>query len=133
MYKEVRSRVRVGDEYRNSFDVRVGVHQGFVLSPLLFVIVLEALSRELRTGCLWKISYADDLMVSAQSMDELLVNLRTWRSEMEKKGFRVNMGKTTLMVSGSSLDVLRKSGKYLCSVCQAGVGRNAIQYGGCRQ
>ena len=25
MYKEVRSRVRVGDEYSNSFDVRIGV------------------------------------------------------------------------------------------------------------
>ena len=51
MYKEV----RVGDEYSNSFDVRVGVHQGSVLSPLLFVIVLEALSMELRTGCSWEI------------------------------------------------------------------------------
>ena len=103
MYKKVRSRVRVGDEYSNSFDVRVGVHQGSVLSPLLFLIVLEALSMELRTGCPWEILYADDLMVSAQSMDELLVKLRTWRSEMEKKGLKVNMGKTKLMVSGSNL------------------------------
>ena len=51
MYKEVRSRVGVGAEYSNSFYVRIGVHQGSVLSPLLFVIVLEALSIELRTGC----------------------------------------------------------------------------------
>ena len=51
MYKEVRSRLRVGDEYSNSFDVWVGVHQGSVLSPLLFVIVLEALSMELRKDC----------------------------------------------------------------------------------
>ena len=65
MYKEVRSRVRVGDEYSNSFDVQVGVHQGSVLSPLLFVIVLEALFMELRTGCPWEILYADDLMISA--------------------------------------------------------------------
>ena len=129
MYKEVRSRVRVGAEYSNSFDVRVGVHQGSVLSPLLFV--LEALSMELRTGCPWEILYADELMVSAQSMDELLVKWRTWRSEMEKKGLKVNMGKTKLMVSGSNYDVLRKSGKYPCGVCQAGVGRNAIQCGGC--
>ena len=69
--------MRVGDEYSNSFDVRVGVHQGSVLSPLLFVIVLKALSMELRTGCPWEILYADDLMVSVQSMDELLVKLRT--------------------------------------------------------
>ena len=133
MYKEMRSKVRVGDEYSNSFDVRVSVHQGSVLSSLLFVIVLEALSMELRTGCPWEILYADDLMVSTQSMDELLAKLRTWRSEMEKKGLRVNMGKTKLMVSGSNLDALRKSGKYLCGVCQAGVGRKAIQCGGCRQ
>ena len=66
-------------------------------------------------------------------MDELLVKLRTWRSEIEKKGLRVNMGKTKLMVSGLNLDVLRKSGKYPCGVCQAGMGRNAIQCGDCRQ
>ena len=133
MYKEVRSRVRVGDEYSNSFDVRVGVHQGSVLSKLLFVIVLETLSMELRKGCPWEILCADDLMVSAQSMDELLVKLRTWRSGMEKKGLKVNMGKTKLMVSGSNLDVLIKSGKYSCGVCQAGLGRNVIKCGGCRQ
>ena len=77
--------------------------------------------------------YADDLMVSAQSIDKLLAKLKTWRSEMEKRGLRVNIGKTKLMVSGSNLDVLRKSGKYPCGVCQEGVSRNAIQYGGCRQ
>ena len=46
MYKDVRSRVRVGDGYSEEFGVGVGVHQGSVLSPLLFIIVLEALSRE---------------------------------------------------------------------------------------
>ena len=71
MYKEVRRRVSVGDEYSKSSDARVGVHQGSVLSPLLFVIVLEALSIEFRTSCPWDILYANDLMVSAQSMDEL--------------------------------------------------------------
>ena len=32
------------------FEVKVGVHQGSVLSPLLFNIVLETLSREFREG-----------------------------------------------------------------------------------
>ena len=50
MYKDVRSRVRVGDGYSEEFGVGVGVHQGSVLSPLLFIIVLEALSMEFRTG-----------------------------------------------------------------------------------
>ena len=55
MYKDVRSRVRVGDGYSDEFGVGVGVQQGFVLSPLLFIIVLEALSREFRTCCPWKL------------------------------------------------------------------------------
>ena len=55
MYKDVRSRVRVGDGYSEEFGVGVGVHQGSVLSPLLFIIVLEALSREFRTGCPWEL------------------------------------------------------------------------------
>ena len=32
------------------FNVRVRVHQGSALSPLLFIVVLEALSREFREG-----------------------------------------------------------------------------------
>ena len=43
MYNNARSRVRVGSEYSEEFEVGVGVHQGSVLSPLLFIIVLEAL------------------------------------------------------------------------------------------
>ena len=48
MYNNARSRVRVGSEYNEEFEVGVGVHQGSVLSPLLFIIVLEALSRDFR-------------------------------------------------------------------------------------
>ena len=57
MYKDVRRRVRVGDGYSEEFGVGVGVHQGSVLSTLLFIIVLEALSREFRTGCPWELLY----------------------------------------------------------------------------
>ena len=87
MYKDVRSRVRVGDGYSEEFGVGVGVHQGSVLSPLLFIIVLEALSREFRTGCPWELLYADDLMISAESMEELLVKVQTWKTEMEKRAY----------------------------------------------
>ena len=134
MYKDVRSRVRVGDGYSEEFGVGEGVHQGSVLSPLLFIIVLEALSREFRTGCQWELLYAEDLMISAESMEELLVKVQTWKIEMEKKGLCVNMGKTKIMESGINLDVLKKSGKYPCGVCQSGVGSsNAIFCGDCKR
>ena len=95
--------------------------------------MLEALSREFRTGYPWELLYAEDLMISAKPMEELLVKVKIWKTEMEKKGLCVNMGKTKIMESGINQDVLKKSGKYL-SVCLTGVGStNSILYGGCER
>ena len=44
------------------FEIKVGVHQGSVLSLLLFIIVVEALSPEFRVGCPWEMFYGDDLV-----------------------------------------------------------------------
>ena len=75
--------------------------------------------------------YTDDIMISAESMEELLVKLKAWKSEMEKKGMRVNMEKTKTIVSGINLDLPEKSGKDSCGVCLTGVGSNSIFCGGC--
>ena len=45
-----------------AFNVKVGVHQGSVLSPLLFIIVL---SRKFREGLPMELLYADDLVLIA--------------------------------------------------------------------
>ena len=71
MYNNTRSRVRVNNTYSDEFGVKVGVHQGSVLSPLLFVIVLEALSCEFRIGTPWELLYADDLVISAETEEGL--------------------------------------------------------------
>ena len=64
MYANVRSSVRVGKGYSDEFEVKVGVHQGSVLSPLLFITVLEALSREFCSGVPWEDLYAMTLLSS---------------------------------------------------------------------
>ena len=40
LYDSAKKRVRVGSAYSKEFKVTVGVHQGSVLSPLLFAIVV---------------------------------------------------------------------------------------------
>ena len=62
MYANARSRVHVGEGYSEEFEAKVGVHQGSELSPLLFIIVLEALSRECCSGVPWEDLYANDLL-----------------------------------------------------------------------
>ena len=48
MYETLRSCVRVGKGLSDEFEVKVSVHHGLVLSrPLLFIIVLDTLSREM--------------------------------------------------------------------------------------
>ena len=132
MYANARSRVRVGEGYSEEFEVKVGVHQGSVLSPLLFIIVLEALSREFRSGVPWEDLYADDLVIIAESLEECVRRLLTWKEAMEKKGLRVNAGKTKIMICGTGLDLLQSSGEFPCAVCRTGVGSNSIFCNGCK-
>ena len=101
--------------------MKAGVHQGSVLSPLLFIIVLEALvSREFRCGVPWEDLYADDLVIIAESLEECVRRLLTWKEAMEEKGLRVNAGKTKIM------DLLQSSGEFPSAVCRTGVGSNSI-------
>ena len=108
------------------FEVKVGVHQGSILSPLLFTIVLEALSKEFREGLPWELLYADDLALMAESKAELLVKIERWKEGIEKKGLRVNIGKTKVMKCQCSSVQAVDTGKWPCGVCRKGVGMNSV-------
>ena len=83
MYANTRSCVLVGEGYSEEFEVKVSVHQGSVLSPLLFIIVLECLSQEFHSGVPWEDLYADDLVIIAESLEECVRRLLTWKEAME--------------------------------------------------
>jgi len=67
MYEDATTAVRINGRMSKGFRVNVGVHQGSVLSPLLFVIVLEALSRKFKGGLPLELLYADDLVLMAET------------------------------------------------------------------
>ena len=51
---------------------------------------------------------------------------------MEQKGLRVNSGKMKVMISKHKRNPQNKTGKFPCSVCLKGVGRNSILCPACK-
>src|SRR6184192_144646 len=79
------------------FEIKVGVHQGSVLSPLLFNIVMQAIADNFKKGLPWELLYADDLLLLADSRLELEKRLTEWMARLKEKGLRVNIGKAKVM------------------------------------
>ena len=92
----------------------------------------SSLCWRLLAGASWEDLYADDLVIIADSLEECVRRLSIWKEAMEKKGFRVNAGKTKVMICGTGLDLLQSSGEYPCAVCRTGVGNNSIYCNGCK-
>ena len=56
---------------------------------MLFVIVMEAISREFRVALPWELLFADDLAVIAESEEQLIKTINEWKDNVESKGMRV--------------------------------------------
>src|SRR6218665_1989779 len=48
MYDDARTSMRCGIDNTGTFKIRVGVHQGSCISPLLFIIVMDAILENVR-------------------------------------------------------------------------------------
>ena len=75
MYSGAKTVVRTVYRNNKGFEINVGMHQGSSLSPLLFAIVMEAISREFRVALPWKLLYADNLAVTAETEEKLIKTL----------------------------------------------------------
>ena len=73
-----RCNVRVSGTISDDFLVQEELHLCSVLCPLLFIIVLEALSREIRSGCPKELLYVDELTLKSDMLDSLREALH-WR------------------------------------------------------
>ena len=106
-------------------EVKVGVHQGSVLSPLLFAIVVDVITENARRDVVNKLLYADDLVIMSEDMEDLKERFWNWKDALESKGLKVNTRKTKLMVSGSEGE-LYKSKIDRCEVCGSRVMANFV-------
>ena len=83
LYDGAKTRVRVGSAYSEEFEIKVGVHQGSVLSPLLFAIVVDIITENARRGVANEILYANDLVLMSKSIENSKERFWNWKDALE--------------------------------------------------
>ena len=87
------TRVRVDSELSKEIEVKVGMHQGSVLSPFIFAVVVDVVTEFAREGALSELLYAEDLVLMSETIEGLRVMFLEWKEAFESKGLKVNLGK----------------------------------------
>jgi hypothetical protein len=67
MYDNVVTIVRTSDKDTNDFSINIGLHQGSALSPYLFALVMDDVTRDIQNGIPWCMLFADDVVLVDES------------------------------------------------------------------
>ena len=106
LYYDQTAAVRVGDELADWVEIKRGVRQGCVMSPLLFSLYGEIIMREIADlggvsvggKNINNIRYADDTVLIADSEEKLQRLVERVDAAGEEMGLRINRKKTECMV-----------------------------------
>ena len=132
LYQNTRSRVKTVAGVSEEFEINVVVNQGSAMIPLLFIIVMEGATKKCRKGGSWELLYADELVLRAQTREEVIEMFKRWKGGMEKRGLKINISKTKYLVTAREAKEKVKSGKWPCGCCGKGVGVNSIKCDECK-
>ncbi|CAF3333272.1 unnamed protein product [Rotaria sp. Silwood2] len=106
LYKNCQSCVRINGSKSDYFQVQVGLRQGCVLSPLLFIVFMDKISRtstnptcmEIGNTKVDSLLFADDIARLATSEDSLQMALNQFDKVCSDFGMKISEKKTELMV-----------------------------------
>jgi hypothetical protein len=79
MYDNVVTSVQTSDGDTNDFLINIGLHQETVLSPYLFALVVDEVTRDIQDGIPWCMLFADDVVLVDESRTEVDQKLGLWR------------------------------------------------------
>ena len=137
LYEDSECCVRTENGDTRFFKIMSGVKQGCVLSPFLFVIVMDYILRQ-SSGCGVKISsrqisdldFADDVVLLEEAKQRLQLLLDAIDEKAEKVGLAVNVSKTKSMATSDSPLILKCKGKAIDQVKEFKYLGSWIEYDG---
>ena len=94
MYEGSRTSARTPGGVSNDFFVGMALRQGSALSPFLFSLVMDVLTREIQDELPWCMLFADDIVLNDETRQGVNDKLERWRQTLESRGFRVSRSKT---------------------------------------
>jgi hypothetical protein len=97
MYDNIVTSVRTSDGDTNDFPINIGLHQRSALSPYLFALVMDEVTRDIQCGIPWYMLFADDVVLVDESRTGVDQKLELWRRTLETKGFRFSRSKMEYM------------------------------------
>ena len=111
LYAGKAASVRTGHGITDWFQIGKGVHQGCILSPCLFNLYAEYITRNARLNeaqagikiagrNISNLRHADATTLMAESEEELKSLLMKVKEESEKVGLKLNIQKSKIMASG---------------------------------
>ena len=104
LYDKPSSRVLTTSGTSKPFRIRVGVYQRSTLSPLLFILVMDAITRDLQSPVPWTLLYADDVMLASADRTDLERKVSAWSKRLARFGLRLNVRKTEYLTTDSKED-----------------------------
>ena len=97
MYNNAVTSVRTCDGETDAFPIKIGLHQGSALSPYIFALVMDEVTRDIQEDIPWCMLFADDVVLIDESRAAVDTKLELWRRTLETKGFRLSRTKTEYM------------------------------------